>query len=291
MRAAAFLLVVGGLVHSKGAHAALVPPLTSPTAGLPVVLSPVWSETSTTNAAAAAASVDTPADESTDKPTDKPTETMPPVLPVPLDSTDEVIKYFFSGVWLDPQGPAWAPRRGARTDLSISTGFEAPVGDVFPAGVIPPTAGSTMTTEMRFFPLERTAVVVGGRGYFGLDSTPAAGTTAATVLSPFMGMRSELVRENRFTLSWDLHSGPAFFVFGEFADAFRASWALGAELGTALDFSYSLGPICAEGRLFVGGRAGSLTEFGATDAISKPFSTFYGGGDLGLTWTPWLQEE
>lgn len=194
------------------------------------------------------------------------------------------LRGLLSGKWLDPKGPFWAPRQGPRTELTLLLGGEAALGELGSLERIPTVGGTTLTVMGRYYPTDRLAIVLGGKGYFGLDR-PAAGTTAATVVGPFTGVRWELVRENRFSLQADVQSGPAFFVFADIFDALDATWAVGGEGCVAASLRYSVGPFTGELRPFVGGRVGTAAEIGRPRFEVGPFSALYAGVDLGLTWS------
>lgn len=136
----------------------------------------------------------------------------------------------------------------------------------------------------RHYPIQDAAIALGVKSYFGVDR-PAAGTTAASVLVPFAGVRWVLVRENRFSLMADVQSGPAFFVFADLFTAPSPTWALGGEGSIAFPLRYSIGDFTAELRPFVGGRVGSAAEVGRPRFEVGPFSALYAGADLGLTWS------
>lgn len=195
--------------------------------------------------------------------------------------------------WLDPQDPAWAPRRGRRFEIAARLGGEGSVSTLS-TDRLPTVGGVVFDGVIRYYPVDRLAVIVGVRSYFGVDGIPAAGTTASTVISGITGVRYDLVRENRFSLSWDLYSGPALFAVGEldrttdnlFVAASNLS--VGGEMGTALAMRYSLGAFTAELRGLIGGRAGaSASPFSrpSSEGGSGPFSALSAGADLGVTWS------
>lgn len=205
---------------------------------------------------------------------------------------DHLVDDALAGAWLDPNDPAWAPRRGERFELSFFFGGEGAFS-ALSTDKLPTIGGVVVDMLARYYPVDRLAVVVGGRGYAGLDGVPATGTTASSVVSLITGIRYDLVRENRFSLLWDLYSGPSLYVFsglptsllGDDDTSITSATALGGELGTALAMRYSIGPFTGEVRGLVGGRAGaSSTPFQrAYDA--GPFSAVYAGLDLGVTWS------
>ena len=89
--------------------------------------------------------------------------------------------------------------------------------------------------------------------------------------------------ENRFSLLWDIYSGPAVFVVSNLVE--QPTTALGIEAGTALALRYTLGPLTGEARGVVGGRAGATTTPFPEAEEGGPFSLLYAGGELGLTWS------
>jgi hypothetical protein len=152
---------------------------------------------------------------------------------------------------------------------------------------LPSVGGITFQSVGRYYPVDRLAVVAGGRGYFGLDGVPATGTTASTVFSTVTGVRYDLVRENRFSLLWDLYSGPSVYVFTDFVSTKieQTAYAIGGEMGSGLTLRYTLGPFTGELRGLVGGRAGATSNpFQRADG-SGPFSALYIGVDSGVTWS------
>ena len=207
--------------------------------------------------------------------------------------TDSVIDDILTGAWLDPDDAFWAPRRGERIEFSVLLGGEGSLGGVAPDKV--PTIGGVVVNGIfRYYPVDRLAVIFGGRGYFGLDGAPASGTTASSVISGITGVRYDLVREQRFSLLWDLYSGPSFYVFADLAsdNSLRtqgtAVISVGGEMGTALAMRYSLGPFTGEVRGLVGGRAGATAsplQRSSSQGGSGPFSSLYAGIDFGTTWS------
>ena len=189
------------------------------------------------------------------------------------------------GTWLDPQDAEWDPRRGERWELALLIGGEAAFEALQPNQL--PTIGGVVVNALgRYYPVDRLAVVFGLRSYGGLDGVPAAGTTASTVLSAITGVRYDLVREGRFSLLWDLYSGPSAYVFADLAE-WRdvSSVAIGGEMGTALAFRYSVGPITGEARGLLGGRAGATANPFQRANDAGPFSAVYAGLDVGGTWS------
>jgi hypothetical protein len=208
---------------------------------------------------------------------------------------DGVLDLLLSGAWLDPADPFWDPRRGERLELALFVGGEGAMTGFAPDR-LPSYGGLNVDVALRYYPVDRLAVVLGGRMYLGLDGVPAPGTTASTVLSGTSGVRYDLVRENRFSLLWDLYSGPSVYLFSDLAtaadDALTAKeprYSVGGEMGTALALRYSLGPFTAELRGLFGGRAGAAVSSLRRDddgaAVSGPFSSLYSGIDLGATWS------
>jgi len=199
-----------------------------------------------------------------------------------------------TGAWLDPPGEFWAPRRGKRAEVAAFLGGEAALAEVAPTDVRIPTFGGTaLTLALRYFPVDSTAVVLGSKGYFGIES-PAAGTGAGTVISPYIGVRYLLLSEQRFSLMVDVNLGPTAFLFvdptrPESANPFEAQWAVGMEAGGGLAARYALGPWVFELRGLVGGRGGSAKELGGPTGAAGPFSALYGGLDLGVTWVYWSE--
>lgn len=204
---------------------------------------------------------------------------------------------FVNGNWLDPKGAWWAPRRGARTELAFSIGGEAGLGEISPnEGFFPTVGGLVFNPVARYYPVDQVAILAGTRMYVGL-SAPAAGTTAATVITPYFGVRYELVGERRFSLLADVISGPTAFVFADLTDAVRdveapldAAWAIGAEAAVALAARYTLGPFTLEGRILTGGRGGSARAVGGNAGDVGPFSALYLGLDMGVTWSFWADD-
>jgi hypothetical protein len=187
--------------------------------------------------------------------------------------------------WLDPQGEFWEPRRGERWEVAAFLGAETPIGELQPQANFPEWGGMAMSGALRYYAVDRMALILGLKSYVGLDR-PAAGTEAATVITPLAGVRYDLVRENRFSLLADVTSGPAAFAFADVSALDGAQWAVGGELGAAVSARYSLGPFTTEARALLGGRAGAPAggaERPGTE--SGPFSSVYGGFDLGLTWS------
>jgi hypothetical protein len=197
--------------------------------------------------------------------------------------------------WLDPEDAFWIPRRGERLELAAYLGGEGSL-NAFAFDRLPTLGGVNLNGALRYYPVDRLAVVLGTRAYLGLDGVPAPGTTAATVFSVTTGVRYDLVRENRFSLLWDLYSGPSFALFSDLdaaendtLTAQAPTFSLGGEMGTALALRYSLGPWTGELRGLVGGRAGSRSA-GAkgrekSDDTVGPFSSLYTGLDVGVTWS------
>ncbi len=209
------------------------------------------------------------------------------------EATDTFIDDVIGGAWLDPDDPYWAPRRGRRFEVAARLGGEGSFATLAPDR-LPTIGGVVLDGVARYYPVDRLAVVIGARAYFGLDGIPAAGTTASTVVSGITGVRYDLVREKRFSLLWDLYSGPALFAVGELdkvADNLfvaASNLSVGGEMGTALAMRYSLGPFTGELRGLVGGRAGaSASPFSrpGSEGGSGPFSALYAGADLGITWS------
>lgn len=209
------------------------------------------------------------------------------------DVTDSVIDDILTGAWLDPDDPFWAPRRGERFELSLLLGGEGSLGGVAP-DKLPTLGGVVVNGIVRYYPVDRLAVIIGGRAYFGLDGAPATGTTASSVVSAITGVRYDLVREKRFSLLWDLYSGPSLYVFADIAgedDSLSTGapvYSVGGEMGTALAMRYSLGPFTGELRGLVGGRAGATAspfQRSGYEGGSGPFSSLYAGLDFGATWS------
>jgi hypothetical protein len=210
-------------------------------------------------------------------------------------AAESFVADLLSGAWLDPKDPFWAPRRGERLELAAYVGGEGAFTG-FATDRLPTIGGMNVNGVLRYYPVDRLAVVIGGRAYLGLDGVPAPGTTAATVFTGTTGVRYDLVRENRFSLLWDLYSGPSIYLFSDLAtaadDALTArapTYSVGGEMGTALALRYSLGPFTGELRGLLGGRAGSaVSTFRRDDngsATTGPFSSLYSGIDLGATWS------
>jgi hypothetical protein len=201
-----------------------------------------------------------------------------------LSETESGVSYVLEGKWLDPKGSYWEPRRGARVELAANWGGEAAFSALAPDR-LPTIGGTTLQGLLRYYPVDRLAIVVGTRSYFGIDNVTAAGTTASSVLSAVTGIRYDLVRENRFSLLWDLYSGPSLYSFGSLLSFQPSTYALGGEMGTAIALCYTLGPFTAELRGVIGGRAGaSSSPFQRSDDVG-PFSALYAGADLGATWS------
>jgi len=209
------------------------------------------------------------------------------------EAADSVIDDILTGAWLDPKDPYWLPRRGQRLELGLRLGGEGSFTALAP-DKLPTIGGVVFDGVVRYYPVDRLAVIIGLRSYFGLDGVPASGTTASTVISGITGVRYDLVREKRFSLLWDLYSGPSVYVFSDLtrvADDFfvgASELSVGGEMGTALALRYSLGPFTGELRGLVGGRAGaSASPFSRPGAEggSGPFSALYAGADLGVTWS------
>jgi hypothetical protein len=203
---------------------------------------------------------------------------------------------FLDGNWLDPPGEFWAVRRGGRLELSFFLGGEAAAGKIQPGdiSVITDFGGVVLTPVARWYPVDQVAMVMGVRSFLGLGQEAAAGTSAQTVLTPFFGIRYDLVKEGRLSFLIDVYSGPAAFVFASLTDAETTAglldrvipqWALGAEIGGALVGRYTLGPTTFELRGTVGGRAGSASDINRPSGEVGPFSAFYAGIDLGITWS------
>ena len=218
-----------------------------------------------------------------------------------LETTDAVVDDVIGHGWLDPQDPFWKPRRGERWEIAAYVGGEASLTALSP-DKLPSIGGVVVDGIFRYYPMSRPspedepariAVIGGFRSYLGLDGVPASGTTASTVVTIMAGVRYDLVRENRFSLNWDLYSGPSVYVFANLdtqdgLSATTPTYSIGGEMGTALAMRYSLGPVTGELRGLMGGRAGasqnSLDRAGASPGTG-PFSSFYGGFDLGVTWS------
>ncbi|MCP4500542.1 MAG: hypothetical protein GY822_11335 [Deltaproteobacteria bacterium] len=189
---------------------------------------------------------------------------------------------------LDPKGEFWIPRRGPRLEVSFFGGAESSFADITGLENLPQPTGTSWTVAGNFYPVDRLALSLHLKGFFGLDA-PAAGTSAATVVSMLTGVRWDLVSENRFSVLVDVFSGPALFAFAEIVDVIGelspATWALGAEVGAAITFRYSLGPFTGEFRVLSGFRAGSASDIGRPRGEIGPFSAIYAGADLGITWS------
>lgn len=221
-----------------------------------------------------------------------------PALAVERDEvgevTDSVVDDILTGAWLDPKDPYWLPRRGNRFELSLLLGAEGALGSVAPDR-LPTLGGVVVNPIVRYYPVDRLAVIVGARGYLGLDNGSfATGTKSLTVVTGVTGVRYDLVRENRFSLLWDLYSGPSVFVATDVVAAAGALttgesvFSVGGEMGTGLTMRYSLGPFTGEVRGCMGGRAGaSATPFSRSvdEGQSGPSSALYAGVDVGATWS------
>ncbi|HEY1100069.1 MAG TPA: hypothetical protein VGF99_14125 [Myxococcota bacterium] len=217
-----------------------------------------------------------------------------------LETTDAVIDDVIGQGWLNPGDPFWKPRRGERWELAAYVGGEASLTALSP-DKLPTIGGVVVDGIVRYYPLsratpedepDRLAVIGGFRAYLGLDGVPASGTTASTVVTMMAGVRYDLVRENRFSLNWDLYSGPSIYGFANLdtddgLSANTPTYSIGGEMGTALALRYTLGPITGEMRGLVGGRAGaSQNSLARGDVVgSGPFSSLYGGVDFGVTWS------
>lgn len=199
---------------------------------------------------------------------------------------DSLLDDVFSLRWLDPQDPYWTPRRGARFEVSAFVGGEGAFAALAPDR-LPTVGGINFQSVARYYPVDRLAVVVGGRSYFGLDGVPATGTTASSVFSLVTGVRYDLVRENRFSLLWDLYSGPSVYVFTDLSSTKieDASFAIGGEMGSGLALRYTLGPFTGELRGLAGGRAGATSNPFQRASDSGPFSSLYVGVDSGISWS------
>lgn len=197
---------------------------------------------------------------------------------------EDMLAHAVSGTWLDPQDPYWVPRRGQRVEIGVQLGGEG-AGSALSTDELPTIGGAALTALARYYPVDRLAVVVGVRSYFGLDGIPAAGTTASTVASLLSGVRYDLVRENRFSLLWDLYSGPSLYVFADLGTSKPSDVAIGGEMGTGIALCYSVGPLTGEARGIVGGRAGASSSPFQRAGDAGPFSAVYAGIDLGLTWS------
>ncbi len=216
------------------------------------------------------------------------------------------VEEFFAGNWLDPPGQFWAPRRGKRLELALFIGPEGSLGAVSPAEIgFDAIGGGVGQLVLRWYPVvDHVAVIFTPKVYLGFNNQPAAGTAASTVFSPMVGVRYDLVKENRLSLLVDVMSGPTGFIFAgpdsvELLDVFappesnllldpdkiRTAVALGAELMGAVAARYSLGPATLESRLLLGGRVGSAQEIGRPAGDVGPFSSLYAGVDLGITFS------
>lgn len=205
--------------------------------------------------------------------------------PASPSDLETLVRNMLAGTWLDPQDPEWAPRRGERWEASLLVGGEGAF-EALQSNALPTIGGVVVNALGRYYPVDRLAIVFGGRGYGGLDGVPAAGTTAATVVSAVTGVRWDLVRENRFSLLWDLYSGPSLYLFADVAGLTdTTALAIGGEMGTALAFRYSIGPFTGEARGLIGGRAGATTNPFQRAYAAGPFSAVYAGVDVGGTWS------
>jgi hypothetical protein len=209
------------------------------------------------------------------------------------DAADSVVDDILTGAWLDPDDPFWEPRRGERVELALFLGGEGAMAGVV-SDRLPTLGGMNVDAVLRYYPVDRLAVVVGARTYVGLDGIPAPGTTASTVITGITGVRYDLVRENRFSLLWDLYSGPSVYLFSDLVTAANDAlttnnpkYSIGGEMGTALALRYSLGPFTGELRGLFGGRAGATVSSFEREGAggSGPFSALYAGLDLGVTWS------
>ena len=198
---------------------------------------------------------------------------------------DALLDDAFAGRWLDPKDEYWRPRRGQRLELGAFLGGEAAFSAVEAATKLPSIGGMVLTGVGRYYPVDRLAVVFGGRTYLGLDGVPAAGTTASSVISLITGIRYDLVREVRFSLLWDLYSGPSLYVFADLPSATTTAVAIGGEMGSALALRYSVGPLTGEARGVIGARAGASSTPFQRAGDAGPFSALYAGVDIGLTWS------
>lgn len=195
---------------------------------------------------------------------------------------DEIVSLRF----LDPAGPEWAPRSGERLELAVLLGGEAAGAGLSPDKL--PTLGGVVLTGLgRYYPVDRMAVMFGTRTYLGVDRTPAAGTRTSQVVTAMAGARYDLVRENRFSLLWDLYSGPSLYVFADTSDLLGpGAVAVGGEMGTGLALRYSIGPFNGEARGIVGARAGASNSPFRRAFAAGPFSAVYAGVDVGASWSP-----
>lgn len=208
-----------------------------------------------------------------------------PVSPAPELTFESLVRDALAGTWLDPQDPEWDPRRGERWELGVLLGGEGAF-EALQSNQLPTVGGVVLNVLGRYYPVDRLAVVFGTRGYGGLDGVPAAGTTASTVLTAISGVRYDLVREGRFSLLWDLYSGPSLYVFADLAEwTDTTAVAIGGEMGTALAFRYSVGPMTGEARGLIGGRAGATANPFQRAYDAGPFSAVYAGVDVGGTWS------
>jgi hypothetical protein len=213
-------------------------------------------------------------------------EVAPVPEPEPVQfNTSELIDDLVTFQFLDPDDEFWLPRRGARFELSGFVGGEAAIVGLS-TDRIPTLGGTTVTVVAAYYPTDNLSIVIGTRSYLGLDGIPATGTTASAVISPITGVRYDLVREGRFSLLWDLYSGPSVFIFAALDDdpTSLATAGFGGELGSALALRYSLGPMTGELRFLAGGRAGA-TSIANTLSPSGIFSSAFVGAELGVTWS------
>ena len=93
------------------------------------------------------------------------------------ETTDNVVDDILTGAWLDPEDPYWAPRRGQRFELAVLIGGEGALGGFAPDKL--PTIGGVVVNGIgRYYPVDRLAVIFGGRAYFGLELLGPLGVTA-----------------------------------------------------------------------------------------------------------------
>ena len=178
-----------------------------------------------------------------------------------------------------PQAPTLEPQRGARAEVSLWLGGEAPFADLGALERLPSVGGTVLGGALRYYPVDRLAVAIGLRGYLGFGA-PASGTTAAGVLTPYAGVRWDLVRQGSFSLLTDVTSGPAFFVF---SDRDFTTRAVGMEANTGLSARYSFAATTFELRSTVGFRVGEASSIGRPRFDVGPFSAVYLAVDLGVT--------
>ena len=204
---------------------------------------------------------------------------------VAAGAADSFVDDLFAGRWIDPSQPYWAPRRGERVEFALLLGGEVAF-EALSREQLPSLGGMVLTIGGRYYPVDRLAVIFGARTYVGLDGGPASGTTASSVITLITGVRYDLVREKRFSLMWDLYSGPSLVLFAEVPESLALGSpvaATGGEMGTGLSMRYSIGPLTGEARGVIGGRAGAAAApFQETEG---PFSAAYAGIELGLTWS------